>query len=118
MLTALMVKPGEQPHIVSLVPDIDYLNAAVSIGGTLMCNAEIMLIEKGIVAILACEGIMVGLRGNRKIGKRIIAGTFYVLGIDKGELRSLSRDEITRFSLRFQKIREYTDDEVIDSLFD
>ena len=118
MVTALMVKPGEQPCVVSLVDDTDYLNAAVSIGATLMCTAAVLPVEKDVVAIYAWDGVMAGLRGNRKVGKRIIAGTFYVVRIVGGELRSLTEEEIASFSYRFRKIRQYDDDEVIDSWFD
>ena len=118
MVTALMVKPGEQPCIVPLLDDSDYLNAAVSIGATLMCTAAVLPIEKDVVAIYAWDGVVNGLRGNRKVGKRIIAGTFYVVRIVNGELRSLTEEEIARFSYRFRKIQQYDDDEVIDSWFD
>ena len=118
MVTALMVKPGEQPCVVSLVDDGDYLNAAVSIGATLMCTAAVLPIEKNVVAIYAWDGVMAGLRGNRKVGKRIIAGTFYIVRIVGEELRSLTEEEIARFSYRFRMIREYSDTQVMDSWFD
>ena len=118
VVTALMVKPGEQPCIVPLLDDSDYLNAAVSIGATLMCTAAVLPIEKDVVAIYAWDGVVNGLRGNRKVGKRIIAGTFYVVRIVNGELRSLTEEEIARFSYLFRKIQQYDDDEVIDSWFD
>ncbi len=118
MVTALMVKPGEQPCVASLVDDGDYLNAAVSIGATLMCTAAVLPIEKDVVAIYAWDGVMAGLRGNRKVGKRIIAGTFYVVRIVGGELRSLTEEEMERFSYRFRRIRYYDDDEVMSSWFD
>ena len=118
MVTALMVKPGEQPCIVQLQDDREFLNAAVSIGAMLTCTAAVLPIEKDIVAIYAWDGVVAGLRGNRKVGKRIIAGTFYVVRIVGGELRSLTEEEMERFSYRFRRIRYYDDDEVIDSWFD
>ena len=118
MVAALMVKPGEKPCVVRLQDDRDFLNAAVSIGAVLMCTAAVLPVEKDIVAIYAWDGVMAGLRGNRKVGKRIIAGTFYVVRIVGGELRSLTEEEMERFSYRFRKIRYYDDDEVIDSWFD
>ena len=90
MVTALMVKPGEKPCVVSLLDDEDYLNAVVSIDATLMCTAAVLPIEKDVVVIYAWEGIMAGLKGNRKVGKRIIAGTFYVVRVIDGDLRPLS----------------------------
>lgn len=118
MIKALMVKPGEKPFIVSLVDDSDYLNAVVSIGATLMCSAAVLPIEKDVVAIYAWEGVMVGLKGNRKIGKRIVAGTFYVVRVVGGRLCSLTEDDIAMYSYRFRKIRQYSDSEVMDSWFD
>ena len=113
-----MVKPGEKPCVVALVDNGDYLNAMVSVGATLMCSAAVLPIEKNVVAIYAWDGVMAGLKGNRKVGKRIIAGTFYVVRVVDGQLRSLTEDEISRLSYRFRTIREYGDTEVMDSWFD
>lgn len=118
MVTALMVKPGEQALVTSLIDDTEYLNAMVSMGATLVCTAAVLPIEKNVVAIYAWEGVMAGLRGNRKIGKRIVAGTFYVVRVVSGELCSLTDEEIAKYSYRFRKVREYDDQEVIDSWFD
>ena len=118
MVAALMVKPGEKPCVVRLQDDRDFLNAAVSIGAVLMCTAAVLPVEKDIVAIYAWDGVMAGLRGNRKVGKRIIAGTFYVVRIVGGELQSLTEEELEKFNYRFRRIRDYDDDEVIDSWFD
>ena len=118
VVTALMVKPGEKPCVVSLVDDSCFLNAMVSVGATLMCSAAVLPIEKDVVAIYAYEGVMSGLKGNRKVGKRIIAGTFYVVRIVNGQLESLAEEEISKYSYRFRRIQEYSDTEVIDSWFD
>ena len=118
MIKALMVKPREKPCVVSLVDDGDYLNAVVSIGATLMCSAAVLPIEKDVVAIYAWEGVMAGLKGNRKIGKRIVAGTFYVVRVVGGRLCSLTEDDIAKYSYRFRKIQQYSDSEVMDSWFD
>lgn len=118
MVTALMVKPGEKPCVVPLVDDSCFLNAMVSVGATLMCSAAVLPIEKDVVAIYAYEGVMSGLKGNRKVGKRIIAGTFYVVRIVNGQLVSLAEEEISKYSYRFRRIQEYSDTEVIDSWFD
>ena len=118
LVTALMVKPGKQPCVVGLCSDTDFLNAAVSIGAVVMCTAAVLPVEKDIVAIYAWDGVMAGLRGNRKIGKRIVAGTFYVVGVVNGKLRALTDEEIEKFRCRFRRIREYDDQEVMDSWFD
>ena len=118
MVTALMVKPGEKPCVVPLVDDGEFLNAMVSIGATLMCSAAVLPVEKDVVAIYAYEGVISGLKGNRKVGKRIIAGTFYIVKITDGKLKSLTADEILKYSNRFRKAQEYSDTEVMDSWFE
>ena len=118
MVTALMVKPGEKPCVVSLVDDSCFLNAMVSVGATLMCSAAVLPIEKDVVAIYAYEGVMSGLKGNRKVGKRIMAGTFYVVRIANGKLESLTDEEVSKYHSRFHRAQEYSDTEVMDSWFD
>lgn len=118
MVTALMVKPGEQPCMCQLVDDGDYLDCAVSVGDNLMCSATSLKLEKGVVAIHAWEGVSLGRKGNRKIGKRIIAGTFYIVRVRDGHLQSLTEKDIVKYTLRFWEIEEYTDDETIDSWLD
>ena len=118
MITALMVKPGEQPCVTQILDDRDFLNCAVSYGAVMPCTAAAVSVERGIVAIYAWEGVTAGLPGNRKVGKRILAGTFYIVKENRGDLVSLTPDDIARLSFRFQKIKKYTDDEVVDSWFD
>lgn len=118
MVTALMVKPGEKPCVTQLHDDRDFLNCSVSIGAFTMCTAAILPVEKGIVAIYAWEGIMAGLHGNQKIGKRIIAGTFYIVREHDGDLYSLTEEDIAKYCYRFRKSRQFDDDQVIDSWFD
>lgn len=118
MVTALMVKPGEQPCVTQIRDDRDFLNCAVSIGANTMCTAVAIPVERGIVAIYAWEGVFAGLHGNQKIGKRIIPGTFYIVGEMDGDLYPLSEEDIDKYCYRFRKVRCFTDDEVIDSWFD
>lgn len=83
-----------------------------------MCTASAITVERGIVAIYAWEGVCAGLCGNRKVGKRILAGTFYVVRRMDGELYLLTDDEIAKLSYRFRNVRQFTDDEVMASWFD
>ena len=118
MVTALMLRPGEQPCVTQVLDDREFLNCAVSVGADFLCTAAAVPMERGIVAIYAWEGVMAGLPGNRKVGKRILAGTFYIVREIDGDLCSLANDDIAKLSFQFRKIREYTEDEVIDSWFD
>ena len=66
---------------------------------------------------------MLGLQANRKIGKQIIAGVFYVVGIDEtGNLTSLSHNDIDKYWSDLYEPEQYSEDEVksnyTDSFFD
>ena len=67
---------------------------------------------------LRMEGVFAGLCGNRKVGKRILAGTFYIVREIDGDLYSLTDADIARLSYRFRNARRFADDKVIDSWFD
>ena len=118
MITALMVKPGEHPCVTQIMDDREFLNCAVSMGTMFMCTAASMPVEKGIIAIYAWDGVMAGLTGNRKIGKRILAGTFYIVREINGDLYSLTEADIAKYTSKLWKSKEFTDDQVIDSWFD
>lgn len=117
MVTALMVKPDKHPTITHLVNDAKCLDLAVSIDTDYTLTATALKIEDGIAAIHSYEGTLMMSPPNRQIGTKIIAGTFYIVGIQKGNLRSLTDKEIARFSLRFWEPEIHTDDEVFDSWF-
>ena len=51
---------------------------------------------------------------NLKVGIHL----FYVVRIIDGQLASLTEDEISKYSHRFHKIQEYTDNQVMNSWFD
>ena len=118
MITALMFNPGEHPQLVHLLDNGPYLNQLVSIGSDLRCTARDMYVGKGVLAVYAEEGITFGLLPNRKVGKRIMAGTFYIVGEKDGNLRSLTLEEIIKYGKRHWDPEDYTEDEVINSWFD
>lgn len=118
MITALMVKPGEIPHVAQIHTDRLSLDNAVSAGADFPCSAALLPVAKGIVALYAYEGVRAGLPGNRKVGKRILAGTFYIVREADGELLPLTVADIAKYSYRFRNARKYSDDEVIDSWYD
>lgn len=117
MVTALMVKPDGHPTITQLVDNREYLNCAVSIDTEYALTATALNIEDGIAAIHSDEGMLMVTPPNRQIGTKIIAGTFYIVGILNGKLRSLTDKEIVKFTLRFWDMEIHTDDDVFDSWF-
>lgn len=117
MVTALMVQPERKPYITHLCCDGTYLDFAVSRDSDVVCCADVFMLEKDIAILYALDGVFYGLKANRRIGKRIICGTFYVVKIKNGELHSLSDKEIVKYSLRFRECEWWTDTEAIDAIF-
>ena len=117
MVTALMVSPGGHPVITQLVDDGKYLDYAVSRDTDYPLTAAVLQVEPGIVAIHSYEGAVCGTAPNRQIGKRIVDGTFYIVGVHRDKLRSLTDDEVVRFTLQFWETEIHTEDDVFDSWF-
>ena len=118
MVTALIVPPGHHPQITQLCDNRTFLNLSVSLDTDFMCSAVAISLEKGIAIIYAQEGALLCLPGNRRGGNRIIAGTFYVVGVKDGKLRSLTDAEIIKYTSQFWESEIFTDNEVFDSYFD
>ena len=116
---ALMVRPGKRPVITHLCDDGDYLNLAVSVDDCVPLHcAEARPIKRDVVAICAEQSYALDLEANRRVGKRILSGTFYIAGSKAGKLRSLRKDEIVKYTSKFWEPELFTADEVIDSWFD
>lgn len=117
-ITVLMVEPHKHPTITTLVNDLDALQKAVSIGADYQGLIEIIVIEDGVCLLCNEEGKLISLEGNRKIGKDIITGVFYVVGEDdSGNLTSLPKDKIESYQKRFWEPEEYTEADINHALF-
>ena len=110
MITALMIRPGKHPCITQLCDNRDYLNCAVSIDSDLTHTAAALRIEDGIAAIYSDDCAL-------SIEPPIITGTFYIVRVKDGKLKSLTDDDITRFTLQYWEPEIYSDDEVFDSWY-
>ena len=77
------------------------------------CDAELLIVEDGVSILRNEEGPLLNLKVNRRIKNEIIAGTFIVVGIDEnGNFKSLTDEQLLRYSDRFKEIEEYSDEEV------
>ena len=117
MVTALMIQPGRHPCITQLCADGLYLNYAVSKDCDTLCCASMFALEKNVAVVYAADGVFYGMKPNRRIGKRIITGTFYIVKVRDGALCSLTEKEIVKYSLRFRERELLTDTEAIDAMF-
>jgi len=112
-IAVLMVEPGKHPVVTTLKNDLDSLQKAVSIGAEAQGLIELITIENGVCILCNEEGKLLGLEGNRRVGRDIITGVFYVVGEDgKGDLASLPQAKIEEYEKRFWEIEHYTQADV------
>lgn len=107
-LTVVMVEPHKAPYVAEVDDELSALQKAV--GGYI----EVVGNGDGTLIICNEEGKLQGLEGNRRIrdGSSIIAGTFFVVGDDGENFRSLTESEVTRYVDRFKNPEDISLDEV------
>ena len=118
MLTALIVLPNQHPQITQLCDNRVFLDLSVSRGTDSVCSAATLPLVENIAILYPQQGALLCLPGNRKVNGYIIAGTFYIVGVKNGVLRSLTDAEITKYALQFWEPEIFSEDEVLDSHFD
>ena len=109
-IKVLMVEPGKHPRVATLKDDLDSLQQAVSIGADYQGLIEIISIGNGDCILCNEEGKLIGLEGNRRLGRDILVGVFYILSEDEdgnivieiGEDKEIFKpDEIAKISTYF-----------------
>ena len=117
-ITVLMVEPGKAPKVTTLVNELDDLQKAVSIGAPSQGLIEIVDLEEDVCLLLNEEGKLIGLEPNRRLGKDVLVGTFYVTGQDRcGNLTTLSEVKMQKYAKLFEKPCEgITDEDVLETL--
>ncbi len=118
-ITVLKIAPGKHPAKTKLQSTIDAFNHAVSAGATEIGKACSKRIEKDIYILYNYYGCLDELAGNRKVNGEIIAGTFYVLGAIQGfRPRSLTPEEIEKYTSLFWEPEVYSDTDMIKNSMD
>ncbi len=107
-LTVVMVEPHKAPYVTKIEDELSSLQKAV--GGYI----ETVYNGDGTIIICNEEGKLKGLEGNRRIrdGASVIAGTFFVVGDDGENFRSLTESEVVRYMDRFKEPEDISQDEV------
>lgn len=118
----LIVEPMKYPTISYLDSSIQGLRNAVSIGAIDIGNIKAKKVGKDIYIVFNGDMWFAGLAGNRRVGNDIIAGIFYVLGVDKNyHPRSLTKEELIQYANLFWEPEIFDDEEVVranlDSMF-
>lgn len=95
-MRVLIIEPMKEPHVVDIENDLKSMQNLV--GGQI----EVINLEDDIVMVDNEEGKLIGLEGNRRVGRDIIAGTFFLCGSnDEGEFVSLTEEQIDKYTKRF-----------------
>ncbi len=115
---ALQVRPNRHPAITMLCDDRQYLDLAVRVDVDMELSAGAFHLERDIYIVYAEDGGPIVLSGNRRVGEHIVCGTFYIVGIKDGKLRSLTDREISSYSKHYWEPELFTDDELLDSWLD
>lgn len=114
-IKAVMVKPNETPKTTNLKLSIDAFNKAVSVDTGYDCLARCKKLEKGVYLLYADESNALFFTPNRRIGKDIITGVFYVIAEKDGIPTSLSEHQIEKYKAIFQEPEEFEENEVLYS---
>ena len=110
-MRVLMIEPMKEPHVVDIGNNLKSMQEAV--GGLI----EVINLEDYIVMVDNEEGKLIGLEGNRRVGRDIIAGTFFLCGSnDEGEFVSLTEEQIDKYTNRFKEPEHYAPEQVEDSI--
>ncbi|NLL67845.1 MAG: DUF3846 domain-containing protein [Clostridiaceae bacterium] len=110
-MRVLMIEPMKEPYVVDIGNDLKSMQDVV--GGLI----EVINLEDDIVMVDNEEGKLIGLEGNRRVGRDIIAGTFFLCGSnDEGEFVSLTEEQIDKYTKRFKESEYYTAEQVENSI--
>ena len=69
--------------------------------------------------VLVCneEGKLMNLQANRRVGRDVIAGTFFIAGDDGSEdLVSLTDEQVNEYKERFHELEEIEQQEVFEKI--
>lgn len=107
-LTVVMVEPHKTPYVTEITDELSALQRCV--GGYI----EVVGNGDGTLIICNEEGKLIGLEGNRRIhdGASVIAGTFFIVGEDGENFRSLTGSETVKYMDRFAEPEDISQDEV------
>ena len=117
-IKALMIEPGRKPCAVVLMNNLDALQKAVSVGAPEQGLSEFVYLEDNVSILCNEEGKLIGLAPNRRLGKDILCGVFYVVAEDdEGELISLTEEQQERYAKMFELPDVIGEDEIDATVF-
>ena len=113
LLHILFAEPGKTAYAAEIENSLRAKQRAV--GGM------IEVVSNGDGTLIVCneEGKLIGLPANRRIagGADILVGNFFVIGEDGADFRSLTDEEVQKYSALFAEPEEIADEEVEASIY-
>lgn len=98
----LIIEPQKVPYEAEIIKDLDSMQKIV--GGLI----QAVDLDENTSLVCNEEGKLIGLEGNRGVGRDIIAGTFFLCGFnEEGEFTSLNDQQIKKYSGRFKEPEQY-----------
>ena len=117
-IKALMIEPRKRPCVVELGNDLDSLQKAVSIGADYQGLIELVCLEDNVSILCNEEGKLIGLEPNRRLGKDILVGVFYVVAEDEeGNLVSLTAAQQNKYAKLFWNPDVIAIEEIENTIF-
>ena len=111
-MRVLIVEPHKVPYERDIENELHYMQDVVR--GLI----ELVGLDEETTMVCNEEGKLIGLEGNRRVGRDIIAGTFFICGFnDEGEFCSLTDEQVEKYKGRFQEDEHYTVKQIEDSIF-
>ena len=110
-IRVLVVEPMKEPKVEYIENTLDDMQRVV--GGLI---EEIDLNDN---TVLVCneEGKLMNLQANRRVGRDVIAGTFFIAGDDGSEdLVSLTDEQVNEYKERFHELEEIEQQEVFEKI--
>ncbi|MDK2919527.1 MAG: hypothetical protein PWQ37_2260, partial [Candidatus Petromonas sp.] len=100
-MRVLIVEPHKEPYEKDIEKNLKSMQEIVD--GLI----EPVYLDENTAIICNEEGKLMGLEGNRRVGRDIIAGTFFIAGMnDEGEFVSLTDEQLKACKERFNEPEE------------
>lgn len=116
LLDGLIVEPMEHPYEVTIINDKDIIEFNIVEDISDACKIEILKISKSACIIYNKYALLSQKNANRKVSNTIIAGTFYIAGINsEGKLTSLTHSQKKKYTNKFWETKLFTENEIINA---
>ena len=107
LLRVVYVEPGKPAYTAQLENSLRAMQRAVEGNIEVVCNGD------GTLIVCNEEGKLQGLPPNRRVGRGVIVGSFFVAGEAGEDFRSLTEEEARRYEKKFSQADEITEEEVM-----